>query len=335
MVDIEPKIVLITGITGSGGSYLAEFITNNHPDVDIHGISRWHSTSASNNLENIKHNVSVHECDLNDLSAVYRVIKKVRPGAIFHLASHANVRASFDVPVGVLENNIIGTANLFEAVRMLGIDPIIQVCSTSEVYGQVNPDEVPISEDAPMRPQSPYAVSKVTQDLLGRMYFISYGMRVIRTRMFAYFNPKRSDLFASSFARQVAWVERGLQSEVIHGNLDSIRTLVDVRDAMRAYWEAIIYCDAGEAYNIGGATTITVGEVLAKLISLSDVEIVTRLDSNLLRPSDVTLQVPDITKFQRKTGWKPIYSFEESLNYLYEYWQAKAEEVERRMRRDV
>ena len=186
-----------------------------------------------------------------------------------------------------------------------------------------------------MRPQSPYAVSKVTQDLLGRMYFISYGMRVIRTRMFAYFNPKRSDLFASSFARQVAWVERGLQSEVIHGNLDSIRTLVDVRDAVRAYWEAIIYCDAGEAYNIGGATTITVGEVLAKLISLSDVEIVTRLDNNLLRPSDVTLQVPDITKFQRKTGWKPIYSFEESLNYIYQYWQAKAEEAERRIRSDV
>ena len=335
MVDIKPQIVLITGITGSGGSYLAEFITNNHPDVDIHGISRWHSTSASNNLENVKHNVSVHECDLNDLSAVYRVIKKVRPEAIFHLASHANVRASFDVPVGVLENNIIGTANLFEAVRMLGIDPIIQVCSTSEVYGHVNPDEVPISEDAPMRPQSPYAVSKVTQDLLGRMYFISYGMRVIRTRMFAYFNPKRSDLFASSFARQVAWVERGLQSEVIHGNLDSIRTLVDVRDAMRAYWEAIIYCDSGEAYNIGGATTITVGEVLAKLISLSDVEIVTRLDNNLLRPSDVTLQVPDITKFQRKMGWKPIYSFEESLNYIYQYWQAKAEEAERRIRSDV
>ena len=335
MVDIKPQIVLITGITGSGGSYLAEFITNNHPDVDIHGISRWHSTSASDNLENVKHNVSVHECDLNDLSAVYRVIKKVRPEAIFHLASHANVRASFDVPVGVLENNIIGTANLFEAVRMLGIDPIIQVCSTSEVYGHVNPDEVPISEDAPLRPQSPYAVSKVTQDLLGRMYFVSYGMRIIRTRMFAYFNPKRSDLFASSFARQVAWVERGLQSEVIHGNLDSIRTLVDVRDAMRAYWEAIIYCDAGEAYNIGGATTITVGEVLAKLISLSDVEIVTRLDNNLLRPSDVTLQVPDITKFQRKTGWKPIYSFEESLNYIYQYWQAKAEEAERRIRSDV
>jgi GDP-mannose 4,6-dehydratase len=335
MDNIKPKIVLITGITGSGGSYLAEFIASNHPDVDIHGISRWHSTSASNNLEIVKHKVLVHECDLNDLSAVYRVIKKVHPDAIFHLASHANVRASFDTPIGVLKNNIIGTANLFEAVRMLEIDPIIQVCSTSEVYGHVNPDEVPISEDAPMRPQSPYAVSKATQDLLGRMYFVSYGMRVVRTRMFAYFNPKRSDLFATSFARQVAWAERGLQNEVIHGNLDSIRTLVDVRDAMRAYWDAIMFCDPGEAYNIGGATTITVGEVLDKLISLSGVEIVTRLDSNLLRPSDVTLQVPDITKFQRKTGWKPIYSFEESLNYLYEYWQAKAEKVDRRMRRDV
>jgi nucleoside-diphosphate-sugar epimerase len=150
--------------------------------------------------------------------------------------------------------------------------------------------------------------------------------------MFSYFNPKRSDLFVTSFAKQVAWVERGLQREVIHGNLNSVRTLVDVRDAMRAYWDAIIYCDPGEAYNIGGATTITVGEVLETLISLSSVEIVTKLDPNLLRPADVTLQVPDIHKFQSKTGWEPLYSFEESLSFIYRYWQVKAEEAERRMR---
>ena len=179
-----------------------------------------------------------------------------------------------------------------------------------------------------MRPQSPYAVSKVTQDLLGRMYFVSYGMRIIRTRMFAYLNPRRSDLFASSFAKQVAWVEKGLQDEIIHGNLDSIRTLVDVRDAMRAYWEAIIHCEPGEAYNIGGTTTITVGEVLDMLISLSGKKIPTRLDTNLLRPADVTLQIPNIDKFQMQTGWHPIHSFEESLDYMYRFWKTEAAKLD-------
>jgi len=186
-------------------------------------------------------------------------MREVEPDSIFHLASHANVRASFDTPQIVLSNNILGTNNLLEAVRMAKIDPIIQICSTSEVYGQVDPKNVPITEDAPMKPASPYSVSKIAQDLLGRTYFINYDMRVIITRMFSYLNPRRTDLFATSFARQVEWVERGLQKEIVHGNLDSVRTLIDVRDAMRAYWEAVVHCDFGEANNIGGNTTITVG----------------------------------------------------------------------------
>lgn len=203
------KRALITGISGSGGSYLAEHIVNNCKDVEVHGIARWHSTTTSNNLENIINNVKIHECDLNDFSSILNVLKVVKPDVIFHLASHANVRAGFITPLSVIENNVMGTSNLYEAIRSAELDPIIQHCSTSEVYGQVDPLDIPIKESCPLRPTSPYAVSKTTQDHLGFAYWKSYNMKIIRTRMFAYFNPRRSDLFATSFARQVALIEAG------------------------------------------------------------------------------------------------------------------------------
>jgi len=224
----------------------------------------------------------------------------------------------------VLSNNILGTGNLFEAVRIAKLDPLIQLCSTSEVYGQVQPHEVPIREEQPMRPASPYAVSKVAQDLLGYTYFVAYKMRIIRTRMFAYLNPRRTDLFATSFARQVARIEVGLQKELSHGNLESVRTIVDVRDAMRAYWEALLHCKPGEAYNIGGTATMTVGEVLKRLIAMAKKPIPTKLDPALLRPADVTLQIPSVERFVAATGWKPEYSFDESLSHLLEYWRRRA-----------
>jgi GDP-4-dehydro-6-deoxy-D-mannose reductase len=323
----EINKILITGISGSGGSYLAEYIVNNHPEVEVNGISRWHSTTTMDNLKAVRAKVAVHEADLMDFASVFQVLKEVEPDAIFHLAAHANVRASFITPSAVLSNNILGTCNLLEAIRILEIDPIIQICSTSEVYGQVDPKNVPIKEDAPMRPASAYAVSKIAQDLLGRTYFVSYNMHVIRTRMFSYLNPRRTDLFATSFAKQVAWIERGLQKEIIHGNLDSVRTLIDVRDAMRAYWEAVLHCRAGEAYNIGGTTTMKVGEFLERLVSLSDVSIPTRCDPALLRPADVTLQIPCVDKFIEETGWQPIYSFDESLRDLLAYWRNEADKA--------
>ena len=327
--------VFITGISGSGGSYLAEYIVNNHPEVEVHGISRWHSTTTRDNLSAIRDNVSVHEADLIDFGSVLNVLQEVKPDAIFHLAAHANVRTSFITPNAVLSNNILGTSNLLEAIRMIKTDPIVQICSTSEVYGQVDPKDVPIKEDAPMNPASPYAVSKIAQDLLGRTYFVSYNMHVIRTRMFSYLNPRRTDLFATSFAKQVAWIERGLQKEIIHGNLDSVRTLIDVRDAMRAYWEAVLHCRAGEVYNIGGTTTMKVGEFLERLISLSEVSIPTRCDPALLRPADVTLQIPCVDKFVEETGWQPMYSFDESLKYLLSYWRCEAEKAMREVSTDV
>lgn len=316
------KSVLITGIAGSGGSYLAEYIVGHIKDVQVHGIARWHSTTAHNNLEAINTNVTIHECDLSDLSSVYRVLNDVRPDVIFHLASHANVRVCFDMPLAILQNNIMGTANLLESIRLIDFDPTILICSTSEVYGQVHADDIPINEKCTFRPASPYAVSKVTQDLLGQSYFASFKSRVITTRMFTYINPRRGDLFATSFARQIARIELGLQKEISHGNLNSVRTLLDVRDAARAYWEASLKCIPGEAYNIGGKVTVTVGEVLNMLIQRSTVDIPTRLAKELLRPADVTLQMPDTSKFVKQTGWAPRFDIEDSLNELMQFSRA-------------
>lgn len=313
------KKAIITGISGSGGSYLADYIVENHPEVELHGISRWHSTISNKNLSKSIDKIIMHECDLTDFSSVFKVIDQVKPDAIFHLASYANVRASFETPLAVLNNNIMCTANLLESIRIAEIDPIIQICSTSEVYGQVDPKNVPIKEDCPLNPVSPYAVSKVTQDLLGYAYSQSYKMKIIRTRMFAYINPRRRDLFATSFAMQVARIEAGLQKELLHGNLDSVRTLIDVRDAMESYWIATLKCEFGEAYNIGGTTVIEVGEFLDLLKKLAKCEIPTKPDPKLFRPTDVTLQIPDTTKFTKQTGWKPKYSFEESVKYLLGY----------------
>jgi len=317
--------VLITGIAGSGGSYLAEYIIATHPHVEVHGMLRWHSTAGLENLEKVRERVHLHECDLNDLGGILSVLKEVQPDAIFHLASHANVRASFDTPHAVLSNNILGTCNLFEAVRFLDLNPVIQHCSTSEVYGQVDPEDVPITEDCPIRPSSPYAVSKAAQDFLGLTYFRSYGMKIIRTRMFAYINPRRSDLFATSFARQVARIEAGLQKELLHGNLDSIRTMIDVRDAMEAYWVAVLHCDPGEVYNIGGNTSISVGEFLELLKKHSYTEIQARQDPALLRPADVTLQIPSVEKFTEATNWRPKISFDESVRFLLDHWRRRTQ----------
>lgn len=318
------RTVLITGITGSGGSYLAEHIVTEHPGTEVHGLARWHSTTTADNLRDAGESVHVHEADLGDFGSVLRVLTEVRPDAIFHLAAHANVHASFRTPAAVLGNNVGGTVTLLEAIRAAGLDPVIQICSSSEVYGQVPAAEVPITESAPMRPASPYAVSKCAQDLLGNAYFAAFHLKTIRTRMFTYLNPRRTDLFATSFAKQVAWIEVGLRAELTHGNLDSVRTILDVRDAMNAYWLALTRCRFGEVYNIGGSATATVGEILDRLRAMARRPIPTRADPALLRPADVTLQIPAVRRFQAETGWTPRYTLEESLADLLSYWRRRA-----------
>jgi GDP-4-dehydro-6-deoxy-D-mannose reductase len=317
------KKVLITGISGSGGSYLAEYIVKNLLEVKVHGLARWH-TSTVDNLKDIRNKITMHEVDMTDLGSVIEVLKRVKPDGIINLAAYANVLTSFKTPTAVMYNNVMSTNNLFEAVRILGINPVIQHCSTSEVYGKVDPKHVPITEETPFKPASPYAVSKTAQDMIAWNYFIAYKLPVFRTRMFTYLNPRRTDIFATAWAKQVAWIEQGLQKELVHGNLDSVRTMIDVRDAMRAYWEAMLYCVPGEVYNIGGTTTMKVGEFLEILKSLSTVNIPSRVDPSLLRPADVTLQIPAVDKFTKTTKWKPEYKFEESIKFVLDYWRKEA-----------
>jgi GDP-4-dehydro-6-deoxy-D-mannose reductase len=321
--------VLITGVAGSAGSYLAEHVLDNHPEVAVHGVCRWHSSPSSlGNLDAVADRVRVHNCDLGEFGATARILEAARPDVIFHLAAHANVGDSFVNATTVLHNNVNLTATLLEAVRWTGLDPIIQLCSTSEVYGQVRPEDIPITETTQMRPASPYAVSKCAQDLLGHAYFAAYGIRIVRTRMFSYINPRRTDLFATAFARQIALIEMGLAEDLVHGNLDSVRTIIDHRDAMRAYWAAIRDGQPGEVYNIGGSTTATVGAILDMLCGMTSHRIRCRLDPGLLRPVDVTLQVPSVEKFREATGWAPLYRLEESLAHLLEYWRRRARSTE-------
>ena len=314
------KKALITGIAGSGGSYLAEYLVSKK-DIEVHGISRWHSTTSNSNLRNVKNDVTMHECDLNDLSATIRAIEKCRPDYIFHLAAHANVHVCFSNPIAVLQNNINNTINLFEAIRIVGIDPIIQFCGTSEVYGNVDKNNTPILESHPLEPVNIYAVSKLTQEKIASSYFHSYGMKVVITRMFAYINPRRGDIFSSSFARKIVEIERGEREILTHGNLNSVRTLIDVRDAMESYWVACQHCDYGVPYNVGGNTIVTVGEFLDILKSKSTSFIESTVDENLLRPVDVTLQVPEVSKFFNVTGWRPKYSIEDSVEFLLDHYR--------------
>ena len=313
MKDRKFKKCLITGITGSGGSYLAEHILSRDKNIKIFGIYRSHGYK---HLFNKNKRVHLFKGDLRNQIRTQKIIKKIQPDLIFHLASNANVRKSFDVPYTFINNNIDITINLLESIRRLKVKPLTIICSTSEVYGLVSKKEIPIKEKQIMRPASPYAVSKSTQDLLSQVYYKNYGQNIIITRMFSYTNARRKDLFATSFANQISLIEKGIIKILRHGNLESVRTFVDISDAMEAYWLTAKKGKIGEIYNIGGKKTIKVKDFLHELIKNSNVKIRTQLDKKLLRPTDVTLQIPDCKKFQKDTGWKLKIPFKKSVKKL-------------------
>jgi GDP-mannose 4,6-dehydratase len=311
--------VLITGITGMVGSHLADYILDHHPAAEVHGLIRWRS--PLDNIRRIESRVALHQGELRDLNSIVLVLRKVRPDLIFHLAAQSYVTVSFDAPADTIHTNVIGTVNLLDAVRITGLDPKIHICSSSEVYGQVTEAEVPIRETNPFRPASPYAVSKTGEDMIALQYFLSYGIKTIRTRMFTHSGPRRGDVFAeSSFAKQIAEIEAGVRSNPVRvGNLESVRTVADVRDAVRAYWVLLEKCPPGEVYNIGGSRTMTIGDILKALKGMARCKIEHVVDPALLRPSDVTLQIPDTSKFQQATGWKPEIPMETTLHDLLAY----------------
>ena len=316
------KRCLITGVTGSGGSYLAEHILKKDKNVKIFGLYR--SEGYKKLLKKIsKKRISFFRVDLKNLYKLKIILKKVKPDIVFHIASNADVRDSFDNPIKITNNNNLITVNLLENIRQLKQDPLIIICSTSEVYGAVTKKEIPIDENQRIAPVNPYAVSKTFQDLLSQVYFKSFNLKIIITRMFSYTNSRRNNLFQTAFANQIAKIEKGKAKELKHGNLKSIRTFVDIDDAMEAYWLAAKKGKIGEIYNIGGNKIISVKQFLKELIKLAKCKIKHSIDKKLLRPQDVTLQIPNVKKFNKDTGWKPKITFQDSVKKLLDECRKK------------
>lgn len=312
--------ILITGITGFVGSHLAEYALTRE-DVEVHGTVRWRS--RLDNVEGILDRIRIHDCDLRDSVAVRSTLDEVRPDYIFHLAAQSFVPTSWKAPAETLTTNVISELNLLESIRDLALDTRIQVAGSSEEYGLVLEDEAPINEENPLRPLSPYAVSKVAQDYLAYQYHRSYGIFTVRTRAFNHTGPRRGEVFVTSdFSRQVALIEKGRKEPVIEvGNLEARRDFTDVRDIVRGYWLSLEKGEAGEVYNLGSGRAITIQELLDLILSMSDVKIEVRQVPERMRPSDVELLVCDYSKFKAATGWEPEIPFEKTIADLLDYWR--------------
>lgn len=329
------KKILITGITGQVGSQLADFVLENS-GYEVIGMMRWqepmdnlyHLTDRINRSDRI----SLHYADLNDYSALVRIFKTTRPDYISHLAAQSYPKTSFDIPIETLQTNIIGTANLLEVIRQQneadGYDPVVHVCSSSEVYGRAKPG-IPLAEDATFHGASPYSISKIGTDYLGRFYGEAYGLRTFLTRMGTHSGPRRSDVFfESTVAKQIALIEAGFQEPVIKvGNLSSTRTFQDARDAVKAYFllleqSALGKIKCGDYFNIAGEEAFQLPEVIEILIGMStrsDIQVVT--DKDRLRPIDADYQMFDNTKIRSAIDWKPVIPVRKMFEDLLNHWR--------------
>ena len=328
--------VLITGITGQVGSQLADYILANTV-FNVVGMMRWQEP-----LDNLYHltdrinkkdRTSLYYADLNDAGSVRNMIEEVQPRYISHLAAQSYPKTSFDIPIETLQTNIIGTANLLEAVRHTvnfndpfaeyPYDPIVHICSSSEVYGKA-PVGVNLSEDTPFHGSSPYSISKIGTDYLGRFYGEAYGIKTFVTRMGTHSGPRRSDVFfESTVAKQIALIEAGLQEPVVYvGNLSSTRTFQDCRDAVRAYW-LLMNTDIqpGEYFNIAGEEAFRLNEVVDILLGFSKVDIKVETDELRLRPIDADYQMFDNTKIRSRIDWKPEIPARQMFLDLLNHWR--------------
>jgi GDPmannose 4,6-dehydratase len=318
-------------MTGMVGSHLTDFLIDN-TDWEVYGLVRWRSPldNLTRHIPAINRRDRIHLVygDLRDAFAIDSAVQAAAPDYVFHLAAQSFPLTSFQSPLDTLDTNIQGTAHVMEALRRHAPKAIIHVCASSEVFGRVPPEKIPIGEECTFHPASPYAISKVGTDLIGRLYAEAYGMTAMTTRMFTHTGPRRADVFAeSSFAKQVALIEAGLIPPLVKvGNLGSLRTFADVRDAVRAYYMLVtVKPTSGAYYNIGGKHTCKIGDILQLLIDLSTKkkEIRYEVDPERLRPLDADLQVPDTTKFTNHTGWAPEIPFETTMNDLLNFWRAK------------
>ncbi len=321
--------VFITGITGMVGSHLLDYLLVN-TDWEIHGLIRWRSPLAniSHHIDKINKSekVFLHYGDIRDYSSLEKIFKQQNFNYVFHLAAQSYPKTSFDAPVDTYQTNVIGTENVLKACLNFCPNATIHNCSSSEVFGRVPKEFVPIKEETPFHPASPYAISKCSADLIGRFYAEAYGLKILTTRMFTHTGPRRGDVFMeSTFAKQIALIERDLLPPIVKtGNLHSIRTIADVRDAVNAYF-LLVTSDtipSGSVFNIGGSFTASVKEILEKLISLSTCDNISHeIDPSRIRPIDADLQIPDVKKFKEYTSWEPKYSFNQTMVDLLNYWR--------------
>lgn len=316
--------ILITGITGFVGSHLTEYCLQK-PNVQIFGtVFSHHLGDELKRIEHLKDKVTFLECNLQNRVAVQRVLEKVKPDIIFHLAAQSFVPVSWQSPEDTLMNNILSELNILESVKDLDIHPIIHIAGSSEEYGLVNENELPIRENNLLRPLSPYGVSKVTQDTLACQYYYSYGLKTVITRAFNHEGPRRGEQFVTSnFAKQIAEIEKGIREPILYvGNLEAKRDYTDVRDIVHAYWLATEKCNYGEPYNICSGKAWMIQSVLDFLISKSkEKNIKVEKDVNRMRPSDVQILLGDCTKFKNQTGWEPKIPFEKTLEDTLNYWR--------------
>jgi len=344
--------VLVTGITGFAGSHLAEYLLQ-RGDVEVYGACRWRSrldnlsglarqgrinrrgvdavfNSASQLQAAVDPNaVNLLQGDMADPFQMKTLIEVIQPDRIFHLAAQSFVPTSWSAPAQTFQINTLGQIHLLEAVRAADIEPLIHIAGSSEEYGLVYPEEVPMRESNPFRPLSPYAVSKVAQELLALQYHHSYGLKTVVTRGFNHTGPRHGPVLScSNFARQIAEIEAGLAPPVLYvGDLTTQRDWVDVRDVVRGYWMALEKGIPGQVYNIGSGTTRTIQSMLDMLLALSPAKIAVRQDSSRLRPSDVPILWANDTKFRKQTGWEPQIPFEKTMADLLEHWRRKVKGV--------
>ena len=314
--------VLITGITGFVGSHMAEYAL--FKGAQVFGSNRWRSKTE--NIEHLRSQVTFIESDLRDVSSVRALLEISVPDYVVHLAAQSFVGVSWHAPAETLTTNIISQVNLLEALRGLKMSPRFLVAGSSEEYGLVLDDELPIRETNPLRPLSPYAVSKVTQDMMAYQYFRSYGLPIIRTRAFNHEGPRRGDVFVTSnFARQVAEIEAGLREPVVYvGDLTPRRDYSDVRDIVRGYWLLLERGEPGEVYNLCSGRSWSIQAVLDFVLNLSTVTGITvKTDPARLRPSDVMILEGDPGKVHKATGWKVEIPFEQTLTELLDYWRQR------------
>lgn len=309
--------VLITGIAGFAGSHLAEHLTGE--DVEIHGVVHRHDRR----IAHLSHCLHLHRGDLRNALWVSELVQEVQPDGVMHLAAWSDVGGSWQQPWAAYELNIQCQLHLLEALRRWRPDCRTLVVTSNEVYGLLQPEDLPVDEDTPFRPNSPYGVSKLTQDMMALQYWNSHRLPTIRVRSFNHIGPGQADDFvASSFARQIAEIEAGARPpELAVGNLDAQRDFTDVRDVVRAYWLAALRCEPGEAYNLGSGRSYAVRWLLETLLSLTTARVAVNVDPARLRPSDVPVSVCDNRRLVQATGWQPQIALRDSLHDVLNYWR--------------